>query len=139
MNELSLELQKLIQEYSIDAVAMELDEIISKLFVCIDCSINTDEIHELYMIHDDLWKDAGVSPEGGMLCIQCLEVRLNRRLHAGDFMNLSINKKNTERSQMLDDRLHREPPWVVENGYAQTAELTRVRPVSIILYTLKSG
>jgi hypothetical protein len=44
-----------------------------------------DERAELYMVHDHVWKAAGVESWGGCLCVGCLEKRLGRRLTPDDF------------------------------------------------------
>lgn len=41
---------------------------------------------ETYMVRDKVWKEAGMIPWGGCLCIGCLEKRLGRRLKPKDFV-----------------------------------------------------
>ena len=53
--------------------------------ICIDCGIDTDQIEEQYMVHDDLWR-AGNPAERGMLCVGCFEKRLGRPLRREDFL-----------------------------------------------------
>src|SRR5262245_59749408 len=50
---------------------------------CADCRRCT--WGEVYMVHDHLWEAAGMAPDGGFLCIGCLETRLGRRLAPADF------------------------------------------------------
>jgi hypothetical protein len=52
---------------------------------CIDCGVNTYAIGHYYMVSDDLWASAGMEPDGGMLCLDCLEKRIGRRLTYDDF------------------------------------------------------
>jgi hypothetical protein len=76
---------------------------------CIDCGVNTGpglltralmeffietygsaEVSltpesEVYTVRDAIWKRAGMEPDGGCLCIGCLEKRLGRRLKPKDF------------------------------------------------------
>jgi hypothetical protein len=40
---------------------------------------------ELYTVRNAVWKEAGMKPFGGCLCIGCLEKRLGRRLRPKDF------------------------------------------------------
>ena len=40
---------------------------------------------ETYIVHDHVWKAAGVEPWGGVLCIGCLEKRIGRELTSIDF------------------------------------------------------
>jgi hypothetical protein len=83
---------------------------VSENHLCIDCGVNTApgaptrieyEIAfaagaeslpmrigsdtEMYMVHDKVWKKAGVEGYGGCLCIGCLEKRIGRRLKPKDF------------------------------------------------------
>lgn len=61
-------------------------------FSCIDCDINTLDIGEYYMVHDDVWIDeAGMEKTNGMLCIGCLETRIKRELSRLDFTDYPIN------------------------------------------------
>jgi hypothetical protein len=41
---------------------------------------------EVYMVHDKVWKKAGMEGYGGCLCIGCLEKRIGRRLKRKDFV-----------------------------------------------------
>lgn len=73
---------------------------------CWDCGIDTDAIDEYYMVTDDVWTAA----TDGMvrhLCIGCLERRLGRSLHRGDFTDRPINTTSKlPRSPRLITRLH---------------------------------
>jgi hypothetical protein len=40
---------------------------------------------EIYTVRDSVWKAAGMAPQGGCLCIGCLERRLGRELRPKDF------------------------------------------------------
>jgi hypothetical protein len=61
---------------------------------------------EYYMVHDALWKLAGMEPDGGMLCIGCLETRLGRKLVRGDFTDYPINSGQLfPQSSRLRERL----------------------------------
>src|SRR4051794_17419660 len=57
---------------------------------CHDCGTDTLPTDygpraEWYMVHNDIWDQAGMQPLGGYLCIGCLELRIGRRLNANDF------------------------------------------------------
>ena len=41
--------------------------------------------HEQYIVHDTIWRAAGMGPWSGCLCIGCLERRLGRPLTPDDF------------------------------------------------------
>jgi hypothetical protein len=41
---------------------------------------------ELYTVRENVWKAADMEPEGGCLCIGCLENRLGRALRPKDFL-----------------------------------------------------
>jgi hypothetical protein len=43
------------------------------------------------MVHDDVWADAGMTPDGGMLCISCLEQRLGGPLVPDDLIDAPVN------------------------------------------------
>lgn len=64
-------------------------------FFCLDCGQNTSEhdggLNEYYMVHKDVWFMSGIAPDGGMLCIGCLEKRIGRRLKPSDFPPVFIN------------------------------------------------
>lgn len=56
---------------------------------CIDC--NEREI-EYYMVTDIVWKQAGFETSKGIICIDCLEKRLSRKLTKDDFKDVPVNK-----------------------------------------------
>lgn len=47
-------------------------------FACNDCSIDTVEINERYMVTDDLWITATLNDKVRYLCVGCLETRLSK-------------------------------------------------------------
>lgn len=87
-------------------LADDCDEI-HAMFDCVDCGINTCDTDEYYMVHDHLWTSVGMAPDGGMLCIGCLEQRLSRKLTAADFSAAPINHANWNlHSARLNERLN---------------------------------
>jgi ClpX C4-type zinc finger len=52
---------------------------------CVDCNRNT--LSEWYMVRNAVWAAAGMTPDGGCLCVGCLERRLGRQLNHSDFKN----------------------------------------------------
>lgn len=88
---------------------LSLKETFSEHHNCIDCGRNTwpgaptrqmaeallaltgeiplrvTEFCEVYMVRRKIWKQAGMEPWGGCLCIGCLEKRLGRQLTPRDF------------------------------------------------------
>ena len=65
---------------------------------CADCAVDTlitvlkghgDARAEFYMVHDHVWEFAGL--DSSCLCIGCLEARLGRQLHSGDFTSAPVN------------------------------------------------
>lgn len=50
---------------------------------CVDCDIDTADIHEWYMVHGDVW--AQTKLEKGCLCVGCLETRIGRLTTADDY------------------------------------------------------
>jgi hypothetical protein len=58
---------------------------------CLDCGVDTLEIGDYYMLHDELWLEANPDDDG-MLCFDCVETRLGRRLVPADFTNALTNR-----------------------------------------------
>jgi len=58
---------------------------------CKDCEVDTHYIQESYMVHDSLWLSAGMTPNGGRLCVKCLEKRIGRKLNRRDFFLCPLN------------------------------------------------
>jgi hypothetical protein len=67
---------------------------------CQDCDVDTVEVGEYYMVHDGVWP---IDPQGGVLCIRCLEGRIGRRLVPEDFLDCPLN--SSCRSERLASRL----------------------------------
>lgn len=62
---------------------------------CADCSTETLSPEpgvrtEYYMLRDTVWAAARTDPHA-YLCVGCIEARLGRRLHSGDFTATPIN------------------------------------------------
>ena len=89
---------------------------------CRDCRIDTLPADpgaggaEYYIVDSRLWADAGLAPDGGYLCIGCLEGRVGRRLCPADFTaRVAINSLDPEwqrrgyawayRTRRLTDRM----------------------------------
>jgi hypothetical protein len=61
-------------------------------FTCLDCGVDTssDGIAEYYVVNDELWRSA--NPAGaGMLCVECIEKRIGRKLERDDFVDCLVN------------------------------------------------
>ena len=72
--------------------------------LCVDCAVET--IHdEFYIVENDVWS-AAQGPDDGCLCIGCLETRLGRQLHGGDFKDVPLNRTG-QRSARLSSRMTR--------------------------------
>lgn len=71
-------------------------------FKCKSCGVNTLDIGEYYMVADQVWSEAcaGDNDEQGMLCIGCLEARLDRTLDSWDFTNCPLNFRNVLNGSM---------------------------------------
>lgn len=65
---------------------------------CADCG--TYPAH--YMVLDDVWKAAGMSPDGGYLCVLCLERRIGRRLTPDDFDGCPMNQHAFNLALVMD-------------------------------------
>jgi hypothetical protein len=85
----------------------------SKVFKCNDCGDNTSTKGEYYMVHDHVWNKAvnkGGMKDDHMLCVGCLEKRVGRKLHKGDFTDAAVNTRPFGvHSDRLTDRMNREP------------------------------
>jgi hypothetical protein len=57
-------------------------------FRCVDCEKDTCESGQYYSVVDDVWAASGLAPNGGMLCLACLEGRIGRPLTKEDFTAL---------------------------------------------------
>lgn len=78
---------------------------------CRDCRVDVRRIGEWYMVHDDIWAQAGTCHRG-YLCIGCLETGIGRTLSARDFLNVPVNYgagQWSRRSTRFTDRLARTP------------------------------
>jgi hypothetical protein len=91
---------------------------------CRDCGVATAPERwfrqppwEWYMVHDHVWRAAGMEETDGYLCIGCLEDRLGRTLVAADFRSdMFMNSTDPScaeyswwhRTPRLADRLRRE-------------------------------
>lgn len=73
-------------------------------FPCTDCQ--QDTLGEAYMVTDSLWAASGLAPNGGKLCVGCLEQRIGRQLAPPDFKDVPLNTAaNRTRSERLKSRL----------------------------------
>ena len=64
-------------------------------FLCLDCGVDTGKIHEHYFVHTHIWLSV-VATIKGMLCVECLEIRLGKKLERKDFPDVIINKPSFE-------------------------------------------
>lgn len=79
-----------------------------KKWKCLDCNVDTGKIYEHYFINLQTWLSV-VNSKNGMLCIGCLETRLNRQLNKHDFTNCHINNPKLNRMSLrLIEALNRE-------------------------------
>jgi hypothetical protein len=76
---------------------------------CEDCGTST--FGEYYMVHDEVWADTGMAPDGGLLCVGCLERRLGRRLTPDDFTSCPLNKDNRTIRHYASERLYDRIVW----------------------------
>ena len=70
-----------------------------KPYLCVDCASEaipnpaTPGTREYYMVRDEVWKKSGLGPDGGHLCLDCLEVRIGRPLTGADLKpGIRINR-----------------------------------------------
>lgn len=74
-------------------------------FNCTSCNINTLHNGEYYMLKNKLWKQIADN-KNGMMCIGCVENKLNRTLKRKDFTDAPVNNLEVfNKSDRLIDRL----------------------------------
>lgn len=62
----------------------------NKIDFCSDCKIDTRKnLKDFYMVKDHLWDEFGVGK--GMLCMECFEKRLGRKLGPSDLAYCVVN------------------------------------------------
>ena len=73
---------------------------------CVDCGVDTmgENSHEIYMVFGSIWRASGVC-ECKLLCIGCLERRIGRLLHSGDFTRCPLNYLNAKGLRPVTPRL----------------------------------
>jgi hypothetical protein len=89
-------------------------------FPCNDCGLAVLDLAEHYMVLDDVWAASGLGPNGGFLCVGCLETRLDRTLTPADFLACPLNATPEWRSPRLADRMG-DTTWMlaeIERFYA---------------------
>jgi len=69
-------------------------------FLCLDCKVDTGKIGEHYMLTDTVWYSIHTS-NVGMLCVECIEKRLKRRLNKFDFNQSHVNRISPGQSKSL--------------------------------------
>jgi hypothetical protein len=57
---------------------------IATYYSCVDCRFDTRK-GEIYFVSSQVWSEAGMSMDGGMLCLPCLARRLGRLIEWDDF------------------------------------------------------
>jgi len=60
---------------------------------CVDCNRCTKLEH--YFVKSEIWFISAGMSEKGMLCIDCIEVRIGRQLNSFDFTEAHINNPKT--------------------------------------------
>jgi hypothetical protein len=88
-------------------IEKEIVRVLSRNPICLDCGVDTNAIHEIYMLGDKVWRTANVG-EAEMLCVGCCERRLGRRLRRADFrsyMIVALERGVMTFSERLRDRM----------------------------------
>jgi hypothetical protein len=73
------------------------DPEIDRRFHCVDCGKCTSSSGEYYMVRDEIWAASGLGPIDGMLCLRCLERRIERELTLDDFTAIMPRREAWER------------------------------------------
>jgi hypothetical protein len=123
-------------------------DMIVESWVCVDCGVNTapgfpsgpeagiafargakrvpqrfDRETEVYHVKDKIWKQAGMKPWGGCLCVGCLERRIGRQLRPKDFAQHDLDVWS---EQPCTDRL------LNRRGFAWVTVRTKDGPEQVI-------
>ena len=99
---------------------------LAKIGDCEDCHQYTTG--EYYMLHDYVWHQTGMKKyDQKELCIGCVERRLGRKLHSGDFMDIPLNHLMTGKSARLKNRLQRPAP-AIRKAQIQDLDLSHGTP-----------
>jgi hypothetical protein len=56
-----------------------------KRIYCLDCGDEIAAKGDWCMLEDKVWAGTGIAPDGGVLCLECIEGRLGRYLETSDF------------------------------------------------------
>ena len=86
---------------------------VRKSRACLDCGVCVYELGEYaYILHDPVWQSfGGFRSDHVLLCVGCLETRLWRPLHCGDFnWRVPLNYVPWDRSDRLQARMRAPPP-----------------------------
>jgi hypothetical protein len=75
-------------------------------WLCMDCTNDTYESEEFYMLWNRVWRSINYKIEG-MLCLVCVEKRLGRELTGNDFSKAPINQRQAKICPALASRLLR--------------------------------
>jgi hypothetical protein len=65
---------------------------------CGDCDGDVFELGERFMVRDEAWP---IRPDGGVLCVGCLEARLGRRLTPEDFIDCGCNRPGRHSARLI--------------------------------------
>lgn len=60
---------------------------------CVDCNRCTKLEH--YFVNSNVWFNLAGMSEKGMLCVDCIEKRIGRKLNSFDFTDAHINNPRT--------------------------------------------
>lgn len=77
-------------------------------FKCKQCDRETWD--EYYVVHDKIWWEHGTGK--GMLCVLCLESRLERKLTPKDFKSVPVNFYPIVRTAVLRSRMLVPQGWI---------------------------
>jgi hypothetical protein len=96
------------------AMAVDAAGMLDAGWKCFGCGQDAFAMGEDFYVHDDLWRTYGVE---GVLCIGCLETRMDRKLTPEDFYDGGHKRKLTKR----ETKEVRE--WRARMGYTPSERL----------------
>jgi hypothetical protein len=114
--------------------------------ICADCGVDTVDIGEYYMLHDEVWSATGMPTEPDLrsyLCVGCVEGRLGRILSRADFTDAPLNTTwpPANRSGRLINRLVRgghDHEGAVQRRWVPVGRVAGLDPLALRPYAPRS-
>jgi hypothetical protein len=114
--------------------------------ICADCGVDTVDIGEYYMLHDEVWSATGMPTKPDLrsyLCVGCVEGRVGRILSRADFTDAPLNTTwpPANRSGRLINRLVRgghDHEGAVQRRWVPVGRVAELDPLALRPYAPRS-